>query len=187
MNTNEINQLSIADMDFFQPTEEQISFIHGESACRLMKKFYKRMLISFLVSFIVILMETIGRINMSTEGNTYYKSIPKMIIIVLIVLAIYNIISFIYTRVKINMNDIVNRYQCVSGIITEKYDSRQLSKKTREFVPNYILFSNEQGHCTTALPTKKHDIFCQAAVGDEILVIKESPMGMAKYDFLLKK
>jgi hypothetical protein len=185
MQTNEINQLSIQDMEFSKPNEEQAALIHAYSTKNARKRFNKRFIISLIIAIVVIVGETIARYYYKNDiTHSRRATIPGMIAVVLTAFVLYNLISFIWTKMKTNMDDILNRYECVCGIVTEKYDSRHLSETTREAVPNYILFSNEQGHCVTALPVKSFAKFQSVQVGDEILVLKMNPMGMAAYDFV---
>lgn len=84
---------------------------------------------------------------------------------------------------KIKMDDFLNKYECMYGVVTEKYDSRHLSKKSGQPTDNYILFSNGEGYCTTALSVKNLQTFKSINIGDEILILKCNLMGMPSYEF----
>jgi hypothetical protein len=85
------------------------------------------------------------------------------------------------------MNDILNKSQCIEGVVSEKYTSSSISKNKSDKIPNYILFDTGNIHCVTAIPTKDKALFCRLRPGDEILVLKMIPMGNTKYSFISKK
>lgn len=178
MKLNENNHISIADITFSKPDKEQFKQITTHFQNLYLKAFKKRIFTSLICAFIVILAEIIGRTNLHTTDT-----IIPMITTVIIVFFIFNLISFIYMKIKSNMNDIMNKYECTHGIITEKFDSKHIEQTTNETASNYILFSNEQGHCVTALSTKNKQLFQSLKISDEILVIRYCPMGNVRYEF----
>lgn len=182
MNTNEQKKLLIDDMHFLKPDQKQEALIADYSTHQYMVKFRRRFLISLVIALIVIIVEYIAR--RYTMETPIPGSIPGMLFFVSLLFVIYNIISYIYIRMKIKMDDFLNKYECMYGMVTEKYDGRHLSKKSGQPTDNYILFSNEEGHCTTALSVKSSQRFQSINIGDEILVLKCSPMGMAHYEFI---
>ena len=170
MKTKEQTNLLIDDMHFKKPDKEQEAMITRYSSREYKTKFRRRFIISLMITLIIILCEYIAR--RYTMTNPRPDTIPGMIIFMISVFIIYNIISYIYMQVKTNMNDILNRYECTYGIVTEKYDGRHLSQKSGEISHNYILFSNEEGHCTTALSVKNLQMFQSDHIGDKILLLK---------------
>ena len=179
MKLNENNYIQIADVTFSKPDKEQLTMITSYFQETYKQGFFKRLMISLVAAILVIISESIGRKNIGTMNT-----IPAMIAAVSVVFVIFNVLSYLYSRIKSNMGDIVNKYECTTGVITEKFDSRNLSRKSQQNVPNYILFSNEQGHCVTALSTKNLNYFRTLKVSDEILIIRYCPMGNYRYEFL---
>lgn len=190
MNTNKQTNLLIDDMHFLTPDKEQEELITRFSSIEHKTKFYKRFIISLITALIILVVELIARgfTNKHAHSRFFHypgaETIPGMIIFVVSVFVIFNVLSFIFMWVKIQMNDVVNKYKCTYGIVTDKYDSRHLSQKSGEASQNYILFSNEEGHCTTALSVKDIQTFQSIDVGDEILVIKYNPLGISGYTFI---
>ncbi len=178
MNTHDLNHLAISDMIFHSPDNTEREKIHNFFLKESRQKLARQRFFSLIIAVIIIITEIIGRFNMGTQ-----HTITGMTIIVLGALMLYNIVITITTGMKRQMSDIVEKYQCVSGIVVEKYDSEHLSQTNRENVPSYILFYNEQGYCTTALSVKNKKHFQSIQVGDNILVIKGHAMGNAHYTF----
>lgn len=179
MNTTDLNHLAIEDMTFHQPDSSEEQRIHQHNRSSSEKKLSRQRIISLIIAIVVIIAEFIARIGLGTE-----KTITTMTYVVLGVLLLYNIISYVASNMKLQMNDISEKYECLAGTVAEKYDSRHLAKTTRENVPSYILFHNEQGYCTTALPIKDSKLFQSINVGDEILVVKGNAMGHSHYTFI---
>lgn len=177
----ETPNFSIDDMDFFQPDDAQTEMIRRHFTESTKKKFNQRLLFSLAAALIVIAAESIARFPSRSD------SIPGMLGFVTAAFLIYNMISYLYMVMKSKMNDSLNRYECVYGTVTEKYDSRHLSRESGENVPSYILFGTEQGHCSTALSVKNLKVFQAVKTGDKILVIKHQPMGNVYYDFISAK
>ena len=160
------------------------------SSQKFKEAFYKRFFISLIVAFIFFTVEFIARTYTNRHAVSRFfhypgaETIPSMIIFVVFTFLIFNVVSFAYMYTKIQMNDISAKYECMQGIITEKYDGRHLSQSSGEASRNYILFSNEEGHCTTALSVKNLRIFQSIEAGDKILVIRYKPLGIANYTFI---
>ncbi len=190
MNTNKQKNLLIDDMHFSIPDEEQKMLIARASSQKFKEAFYKRFFISLIVAFIFFTVEFIARTYTNRHAVSRFfhypgaETIPSMIIFVVFTFLIFNVVSFAYMYTKIQMNDISAKYECMQGIITEKYDGRHLSQSLGEASRNYILFSNEEGHCTTALSVKNLRIFQSIEAGDKILVIRYKPLGIANYTFI---
>lgn len=178
MNTTDLKHLGIDDIIFHQPDSSEEQQIQDFNIREANKTLSKQRIISLIVALIVIIIEIIARIGLKTEDT-----ITGMTFVILGVLLLYNIVMYISSIMKRQMKDIAEKYQCVTGTVAEKYDSRHLSKASRENVPSYILFHNEQGYCTTALPVKSEKAFQNIQVGDKILVIKGNAMGNAHYTF----
>jgi len=190
INTKEQKNLLIDDMHFSIPDEEQKTLITRFSSQKFKEGFLRRLLISLAASLIFLTAELIARGYTNKRARSLMfrypgaETIPGVIAFVIFIFLFFNLLSFIYMRIKIQMNDIAARYECTRGIITEKYDGRHLSQTSGEASKNYILFSNEEGHCTTALSVKNPQIFQSIQAGDEILVVKYKPLGMAGYTFI---
>lgn len=190
INTNEQKNLLIDDMHFFIPNEEQKTLITRFSSHKFKEGFYKRFIISLITAFVFFTVEFIARTYTNRHAVSHFfhypgaETIPGMIIFVVFVFLLFNLLSFIYMRIKIQMNDITARYECMQGIVTEKYDGRHLSQSSGEASRNYILFSNEEGHCTTALSVNNLQTFQSIQAGDEILVIKYKSLGTTDYSFI---
>lgn len=188
--TNERKNLLIDDMHFFIPDEKQKNLILRFSSQEFKQRFYKRFLISVVIILVILIAELIARGYTNRHAKSRFfvypgaDTIPGMLVFVAFIFLLFNLLSFIYMKVKIQMNDIAARYECMHGIVTEKYDGRQLSQTSGEASKNYILFSNEEGHCTTALSVKNLQTFQSVQVGDEILVIKYKPLGTSGYTFI---
>lgn len=178
MNTTDLKHLSIEDMVFHQPDSSEEQRIRDFNIRETEKKLSKQRIISLMIALIVIIAEFIARVGLNTEDT-----ITHMTFLILGVLLLYNIVMYISSNMRRQMKDVSEKYQCMTGIVAEKYDSRHLTKTTRENVPSYILFHNEQGYCTTALPVKDTKIFLDMNVGDEILIIKGNAMGNTHYTF----
>ena len=178
MNTTDLKHLAIDDILFHQPDSAEEQRIQNFNIVEANKKLSKQRMISLAIALVVIIVEIIARISLETEDT-----ITGMAFVILGVLLLYNIAMYISSNMKRQMKNIAEKYQCVTGIVAEKYDSRHLSKTTRENVPSYILFHNEQGYCTTALPVKDSKTFQDILIGDEILVIKGNAMGNTHYTF----
>lgn len=181
IHTQETPNFSIEDLDFFQPDAAQTEIIRRHFAENGKKHFNRRLLLSLAAAFLVIAAESFARFPSRPD------SIPGMVRFVTAAFFIYTILSYLYMMMKSKMNDSLNRYECVYGTVTEKYDSRHLSRESRENVPSYILFCTEQGHCSTALSVRNLSVFQGVKIGDKILVIKHQPMGNARYDFISAK
>lgn len=181
MESTEKKNLPIDQMEFFSPNEEEAKLIADFSQNAFTNGFKKRIFISTIIAIFIILFDSLGRINLDTQNT-----IPGMILIVVFVLILFNILSFVYYKVKINMNDLLNKYQCVEAVVSEKYSSKFISRKGTDNIPDYILFDTGDIHCVTAIPTKDKDVFLQAEVGTDILIIKMFPMGNVRYSFILK-
>lgn len=190
MNTKEQKNLLIDDMHFFMPDEEQKTLITRFSSQKFKEGFYRRFLISLITAFIFFIVEFIARTYTNRHAVSRFfhypgaETIPGMMIFVALVFLVFNLLSFTYMRTKIQMNNIAAKYECMKGIVTEKYDGRHLSQSSGEASRNYILFSNEEGHCTTALSVKNLHTFQSIEAGDEILVIKYKPLGTTGYTFI---
>lgn len=188
--TNNQTNLLIDDMHFFIPDEDQKTLITRFSSQEFKAGFRRRFIISLITALIVLTAELIARgyTNKHAHSRMFQypgaETIPGVVAFVAFVFLLFNLLSFLYMKIKIQMNDIAARYECAQGIITEKYDGRHLSQTSGEASRNYILFSNEEGHCTTALSVKNLQTFQSVQVGDEILVIKYKPLGNAGYTFI---
>lgn len=190
INTNKPTNLLIEDMHFEKPDSEQEALISRVSSVKYKANFYKRLIISLAAALIILAAEFIARVYTNKHAYSLYfryagaDTMPDVIIFVVSVFLIFNLLSFVFMKIKTAMNDILNKYECAYGIVTEKYDGRHLSQTSGEISHNYILFSNEEGHCTTALSVKKQQVFQSIDVGDEILVVKYKPLGTAGYTFI---
>lgn len=177
MNAQETN-FPIEDMSFSQPEQTQSAIISQYFSKEYKQNMKKRFFISIIVAVVIVIAEVIARLQARPD------TISGMLLFVISGFLVYNIISYLYTRTKCSMDDILNRYECTYGTVSSKYDGHLLSKKSRENVPNYILFENEQGHCTTALPVKDSVNFHNISEGDHILIVKLSPLGKTSYQFI---
>lgn len=190
MNTNEQKNLLINDMHFSIPDEAQKTLIARVSSQKFKKGFYKRFFISMITAFVIFTVEFIARTYTNRHAVSRFfhypgaETVPSMTIFIVFVFIVFNLLSFTYMHTKIQMNDISAKYECMQGIVTEKYDGRHLSQSSGEASRNYILFSNEEGHCTTALSVKNLHTFQSIEAGDEILVIRYKPLGIANYTFI---
>ena len=71
------------------------------------------------------------------------------------------------------------------SIRPEQPGTIHLTGKTQDYIPNYILFKNDEGYCSTALLVKDRKTFQKIQAGNNILVIRQASMGNITYDFIL--
>lgn len=184
MNATEQLRLPIEDITFYPPDESEVqmicSYYQKDITSHLKKRFYISVAVALFVAAFQILADLF-----TYHGHELLSHILITLLVVGIGFLVFNVISYVYSRVRYSMDEIMNHCECVNATIDECYDSRLLSRKTRQNVPNYILFHTEQGHCTTALPVKDVKKFSQSKMNEQILVIKRSPMGKITYDYLI--
>lgn len=188
--------IPIEDMTFLPPDKEQETLILQELKQQRKKLFCHRLILSLCIAVIVSVGEIIARFNYSRPDT-----IPGMLFFVWFVFLLFNLISYISLMVKASMQHISDKCQCTLGIVTEKYGHKKqkaeqsirpeqpgtihLTGKTQDYIPNYILFKNDEGYCSTALLVKDRKTFQKIQAGNNILVIRQVSMGNITYDFIL--
>lgn len=184
MNPIEQPHLEIADLPFSAPDEEQSGWISDYFSKMSMLSFQKRLRLSVLICCLVFVMQLSAHL-IAYEGAVLKSHILTLCFLIVLAFVIFNLISFAYARIMLSLNTILDHCECIQGVVTECFDSRTLSKKTREQVPNYLLFQTADALCTTALPVKDEKKFLSTKVDAPILVLKLCPMGRIKYDYFL--
>ena len=181
--------LSIKDITFFPPTNEQEGQVRSLAFKQYKNKAFRRFFWSIPVFIVILAGEVIARICAPTYSISgfYYlgkDSIPTTVMSICLLFVVFHCLSVLQLFLKYKMNQTADRYECLCGEITDKYDSRNMTVDAKKKVPNYLLFSCEQGHCTTALPVNDKKLYHTVKIGDPILVIRHNPIGNVSYSFL---
>lgn len=172
-----ISTLPIENIDFNPISENELSIIGAYKNKNLFSAFTSRAIISVIVIAIIMIAEYIGRHSTNTS-----KTIPGMIVFLIIVLMVFNLLSFIYMVLKKKIDLYNNHLSCVYGTVSEKYNKHLLSRQNNEKSNDYILFDKDSIHCSTAIKVADYDVFKHLEIGDEVIIVKVELYGDISYE-----
>ncbi len=178
MNNNKFKSiLPIEDITFNPVSDKELRIIESFKNTNLFSSFTSRAIISIIVIAVIMIAECIGRYSIGTS-----KTIPGMIVFLIIVLIIFNLLSFGYVILKKKIDLYNNHLTCIYGTVSEKYNKHLLSKQNNEKSNNYILFDKDSVHCSTAVKVADLDVFKYLEIGEEILIVKTEHYGNNSYE-----
>ncbi len=180
----------IEDIEFKALTDEVKTILTNNRINKLIDRFILKLILSGIFAIIVTIFEYIAQLNISNEYREVWSFRlidPKFVtfesIFILIAFIVFNLVSILYAVTKNKIIEYSDDMTYIYATVSDKINSKALSKKTREMIPNYIFFDYDMYHCTTALPTKDWAIFKDTKVDSKILVIKHCIYGVNHYDF----
>ncbi len=184
----------IEDIEFMPLTDDVKVILTNYRINKLIDRFIYRLIVSGILAIVITIFEYIAQLNISNKYREEWsfrlidsKLVTNESLFILGAFIIFNLLSITYAVIKNRMMEYSDDMTYIYGTVTDKISSRALSKKTREYIPNYVLFDYDEYHCTTSLPTKDLYIFNRTQIDSRILVIKHSVYGVNNYDFYLVK